>query len=198
MTAALRCGLLLLSWAALAPALQAQPVKTEHVTAELVAERSAVAPGGTLQIGLLLQHAPQWHSYWRNPGDSGLPTTIDWQLPSGAAVGPIEWPAPERLPLGPLVNYGYEGELLLPLAFTAPADARPGSTLALTAHVRWLVCREVCIPEEATLRLQLPVAAAGTTPGSTAHTALFEAVRRAPCRCRAGRPRCSAAGASCC
>ncbi|HOW48941.1 MAG TPA: protein-disulfide reductase DsbD family protein [Rubrivivax sp.] len=174
MTAALRCGLLLLSWAALAPALQAQPVKTEHVTAELVAERSAVAPGGTLQIGLLLQHAPQWHSYWRNPGDSGLPTTIDWQLPSGAAVGPIEWPAPERLPLGPLVNYGYEGELLLPLAFTAPADARPGSTLALTAHVRWLVCREVCIPEEATLRLQLPVAAAGTTPGSTAHTALFE------------------------
>ena len=157
----------------------AQPVSTEHATAELVAERSAVQPGKPLRIGLRLQHIPHWHTYWRNPGDSGLPTTLSWTLPAGSVAGEIEWPAPKRLPIGPLVNYGYEGELLLPLVYTPPADARPGSTLNLQAQATWLVCKDVCIPESATLTLQLPVVgAAGSaeavTPGSTTHTALFE------------------------
>ncbi len=158
----------------LPPELTRGAVRTDHVTAELVAERAAVQPGQSLQIGLLLQHIPRWHSYWRNPGDSGLPTTIDWQLPAGSRVGEIEWPAPKRLPIGPLVNYGYDGELLLPMAFTAPADARPGEDLRLVAKATWLVCNDVCIPESATLELRLPVVAAGTTPGATAHAALFE------------------------
>ena len=164
----------------------AQPVATEHVTAELVAERRAVQPGQPLRIGLRLQHIPHWHTYWRNPGDSGLPTTLIWTLPAGSVAGEIEWPAPKRLPIGPLVNYGYEGELLLPLVYTPPADARPGSTLKLQAQATWLVCKEVCIPESATLSLRLPVVAAigaagsadAATPGSTAHTALFEGTRR--------------------
>ena len=160
--------------AAWAPASAANEVRTDHVTAELVAERSAVQPGQSLQIGLRLQHIPKWHTYWRNPGDSGLPTMIDWQLPAGASVGEIEWPAPKRLPIGPLVNYGYEGELLLPMRFTAPADARPGSELRLRAKADWLVCHDVCIPESATLELLLPVVAADTTPGSTAWTTAFE------------------------
>ena len=113
--------------------VSAQPVKTEHVTAELVAERSAAQPGQSLHIGLHLQHIPHWHTYWRNPGDSGLPTTLTWTLPAGSEAGAIEWPAPQRLPIGPLVNYGYEGELLLPLIFTAPADAQPGSTVNVGA-----------------------------------------------------------------
>jgi len=149
-------------------------VRTDHVTAELVAERDAVQPGQSLQIGLRLQHIPQWHTYWRNPGDSGLPTSIDWQLPAGASVGDIEWPAPKRLPIGPLVNYGYEGELLLPLRFTAPAGAQPGQDLRLRAEARWLVCHDVCIPESATLELALPVVGPGTTPGGTPWTPLFE------------------------
>jgi thiol:disulfide interchange protein DsbD len=157
----------------------ANVVKTDHVTAELVAERSAVQPGQSLQIGLRLLHIPHWHTYWRNPGDSGLPTTIDWQLPAGSQVGEIEWPAPKRLPIGPLVNYGFEGELLLPLRFTAPADARPGSDLRLRAEARWLVCHDVCIPESATLELLLPVVAEGTTPGTTAWTAAFESAAAA-------------------
>ncbi len=160
--------------AAWAPASAAKVVRTDHVTAELVAERSAVQPGGSLQIGLRLQHIPLWHTYWRNPGDSGLPTTVEWQLPAGAQVGEIEWPAPKRLPIGPLVNYGYEGELLLPMRFTAPADARPGSELRLRAKADWLVCHDVCIPESATLELLLPVVAADATPGATAWTAQFE------------------------
>ena len=165
---------LCLMLAAWAPASAANVVRTDHVAAELVAERSAVQPGGSLQIGLRLQHIPKWHTYWRNPGDSGLPTMIDWQLPAGASVGEIEWPAPKRLPIGPLVNYGYEGELLLPMRFTAPADARPGSDLRLRAKADWLVCHDVCIPESATLELLLPVVAADATPGSTAWTAQFE------------------------
>jgi thiol:disulfide interchange protein DsbD len=157
----------------------AQPVKTEHVTAELVAERSAVQPGQALRIGLRLQHIPHWHTYWRNPGDSGLPTTLSWTLPAGSQAGAIEWPAPKRLPIGPLVNYGYEGELLLPLVYTPPADARPGSTLSLQAKATWLVCNDVCIPESATLALQMPVVSGGdsadaVTPGITEHAALFE------------------------
>ncbi len=162
----------------------ARPVKTEHVTAELVAERSSVQPGQALRIGLRLQHIPHWHTYWRNPGDSGLPTTLSWTLPAGSQAGEIEWPAPKRLPIGPLVNYGYEGELLLPLIYTAPADARPGSTLSLQAKATWLVCNDVCIPESATLALQLPVVGGGdsadaVTPGSTEHTELFERAREA-------------------
>ena len=144
------------------------------------------SPASSLQIGLRLQHIPKWHTYWRNPGDSGLPTMIDWQLPAGASVGEIEWPAPKRLPIGPLVNYGYEGELLLPLRFTAPADARPGSELRLRAKADWLVCHDVCIPESATLELLLPVVAADTTPGSTAWTAQFEQRRRAARAAAAG------------
>jgi thiol:disulfide interchange protein/DsbC/DsbD-like thiol-disulfide interchange protein len=160
--------------AAWAPASLANVARTDHVTAELVAERSAVQPGQSLQIGLHLQHIPLWHTYWRNPGDSGLPTTLDWQLPGGSHVSEIEWPAPKRLPIGPLVNYGYEGGLLLPMRFTAPADARPGSELRLRAKANWLVCHDVCIPESATLELLLPVVAPGTTPGATAWTAQFE------------------------
>ncbi|WP_273281196.1 protein-disulfide reductase DsbD family protein [Methylibium petroleiphilum] len=168
--AALASATLLLGGAAHAAA-----VRTDHVTAELVAERGAVAAGQTLRIGLKLQHMPHWHTYWRNPGDSGLPTTLSWTLPPGSQMGEIEWPAPERLPIGPLVNYGYEGDVLLPLQYTAPADARPGDTLRLQAQARWLVCNDVCIPEQATLDLQLPVAdaaaAGNAVPG--AHAALF-------------------------
>ncbi len=152
----------------------AAPVKTEHVSAELVAERSAVQPGQSVQIGLRLQHAPHWHTYWRNPGDSGLPTTLRWTLPDGSHVGDIEWPAPKRLPIGPLVNYGYEGDLLLPLRYTAPATARAGDTLTLRAQANWLVCKDICIPENATLQLRLPIIAASATPGATEHTPLFE------------------------
>jgi thiol:disulfide interchange protein len=157
----------------LASTASAQPVKTEHVTAELVAEATAVRPSQPVQIGLRLQHIPHWHTYWRNAGDSGLPTTLSWTLPDGGTAGEIQWPAPQRLPIGPLVNYGYEGELLLPLRYTAPANAQPGRTLRLQAAASWLVCRDICIPEKATLNLVLPVAAAGATPEPTAHAALF-------------------------
>ena len=161
--------------AALASAA-AQPLSTAHVTAELVAERSAVQPGQPIRIGLRLQHQPHWHTYWRNPGDSGLPTTLSWTLPALSQIDEIVWPVPRRLWIGPLVNYGFEGELLLPQVYLPAVDARVGSTLELQAVASWLVCKEVCIPETVTLALQLPVvsAAGGVTPGGTEHAALFE------------------------
>ncbi len=144
--------------AATAGGTAAAPVKTPHVEAELVAERTAFEPGKTTTVALRLKMADGWHTYWQNPGDSGLPTTLAWTLPAGVTAGPILWPAPHALPAGPLVNFGYEGEVLLLTDVKVPADARPGDTLALAAKAEWLVCRETCIPEDAQLDLALPVA----------------------------------------
>jgi len=141
-----------------APVLQAAPVSTPHVEAELVAEKTALVPGEPLTVALRLKLAPGWHTYWQNPGDSGLPTTLTWKAPAGFLAGPIQWPAPQALPVGPLVNYGYEGEVLHLVDVVPAKSLTAGSTLALSARADWLVCKETCIPEGVDLALSLPVA----------------------------------------
>ncbi len=160
------------------PAL-ANPVKTERVTATLESEVASVAPGEKFWVALRQQIIPKWHTYWINPGDSGLPTEIAWKLPPGAVAEPIVWPVPKRIPVGPLVNYGYENDVRLLVPMTAPKDAKPGDTLRLEGHARWLVCEEICIPEEATLVLEVPVAAT---------TALDESKREGFASARAALP----------
>jgi thiol:disulfide interchange protein DsbD len=146
-----------------------------HVKAELVAESDAIVPGQPLQLALKLAHENEWHTYWQVPGDSGLPTRIEWQLPAGFAAGPIEWPYPHRLPAGPLVNFGYEGETLLLTKVQVPADLATGKNVTLNAKAEWLECKDVCIPGSADLSLTLPVrAAAGASP----HAALFAQSRK--------------------
>ena len=109
-------------WPLLALAAPGTVVSTPQVRAELVAHApEGVAAGKPLWLGLKIEHQPHWHTYWKNPGDSGLPTTLQWTLPAGVAPGEIQWPTPGRLPIGPLMNYGYEGTLLLPVAVTVPA-----------------------------------------------------------------------------
>jgi thiol:disulfide interchange protein DsbD len=157
--AALILGALALALGFFGPAA-ANPVQTERVTATLESEVASVAPGGKFWVALRQQIIPKWHTYWINPGDSGLPTEIEWKLPSGTVADPIVWPVPQRIPVGPLVNYGYENDIRLLVPMTAPKDAKPGDTLRLEAQARWLVCEEICIPEEATLVLEVPVAAA--------------------------------------
>ncbi len=137
----------------------AAPVRTEHVEAELVPAATALSPGTEATVALRLKMDPGWHAYWRNPGDSGLPPTLGWKLPTGLTAGPIQWPAPQALPVGPLVNYGYEGEvLLLTDIAVAPAFSSAGPA-TLRARADWLVCREICIPEGADLALGMAVAA---------------------------------------
>ena len=137
----------------------AGPVKTPNVEAELVPASAAAVPGQTLVVALRIKHRDGWHTYWRNPGDSGLPTTIEWKLPAGWKAGAIEWPAPHALPAGPLVNYGYEGEILLPTPIAVSRDTPLGGEAKIAARADWLVCKETCIPEGADLDLALPVAA---------------------------------------
>jgi thiol:disulfide interchange protein DsbD len=144
-------------WFALSAGVSAAPVKTEHVEAELVAAQTALVPGEPLTVALRLSMQKGWHTYWQNPGDSGLPTTLEWKLPEGVSAGPIEWPVPRALPAGPLVNYGYDGEVLHLVVLT-PQQGLTGTTASLRARADWLVCKEVCIPEGADLELALPVA----------------------------------------
>jgi thiol:disulfide interchange protein DsbD len=149
-------------------------VTTPQVRAELVAHApEGVAGGQPVWLGLKIEHQPHWHTYWKNPGDSGLPTTLEWQLPAGVKAGDIEWPTPGKLPIGPLLNYGYEGTLLLPVALTVPAGFK-GETVDVKLHAEWLVCKDVCIPQSGDFALQLPTQAA-----TAGHGALFAATRAA-------------------
>ena len=132
--------------------------RTTHVTAELLSEHVTLRPGTTAWVALVFRIIPKWHTYWRNAGDSGEATRIDWDLPEGYAAGGIVWLPPERIPVGPLVNYGYGGEAIHMVPISVPKDARPGETATLTASASWLVCEEVCIPEVGVLTLALPVA----------------------------------------
>jgi len=138
-------------------AASAAPVNTGHLEAELVSASQGIAPGQTIQVALRQKIQTHWHTYWRNAGDSGEATKITWTLPKGWTTSDFTWPTPKRLPVGPLVNYGYEGEVLLPMSLTAPAGARPGETVTLTAKAAFLVCADICVPEDANLTLSLPV-----------------------------------------
>lgn len=133
---------------------------TPQVTARLVAVAGAVHPGEELLVGVQQRIAPHWHTYWSNPGDSGIATRIDWALPAGASAGPIQWPVPARFARGPISNYGYADEVTLLSAIRVPADSRPGSAFPIKARVSWLVCETVCLPQSVELALTLDVVAA--------------------------------------
>ncbi len=152
-------------------------VTTPHVRAELVAQApDGVAPGAPVWVGLQIAHQPEWHTYWKNAGDSGLPTELALTLPAGVTAGDIAWPVPQKIPVGTLANYGYEGTVLLPIPLTVAPDFKPAAALTgnpeveIKLHATWLVCRKECIPEEGNFSLKLPV------QGSTAlHKADFDA-----------------------
>lgn len=139
------------------------PVKAQHLTAELVSMAPAIAPGETLDVGLVITLEEKWHVYWINAGDSGEPPRIKWTLPHGITAGPMRFPVPSRLPLGPLMDFGYEDEVAFPVKLTAAKNLKPGP-IHLDARVDWLVCREVCIPGKAHLGLNLTIDPKATVP----------------------------------
>ncbi len=138
------------------------PVKAEHLTAELTTlaaqNMPRIAVGGTLRAGLVLTIEEHWHVYWVNAGDSGEPPSIKWTLPDGITAGPIQFPPPQRLPLGPLMDFGYEDQVAFPVLFTASPSMKPGK-VHLDAHVTWLVCASQCLPGKAHLGLDVDVVA---------------------------------------
>lgn len=147
---------------AVAPAACAEPTAfraSRNVTVTLVPETDALEPGRPLSIGLHFKMAPEWHTYWRNPGDAGLPIRIQWRLPEGFSAGDTAWPRPERFATGPLVSYGYAHEVLLLTEIRPPTTATSGE-VKIGARVAWLECKEACLPGKADLEIALPVAKA--------------------------------------
>jgi len=154
---------------------QAPVVTTDNVRAELTSEQSTVKAGEPFWVALRQTMRPHWHTYWKNPGDSGLPTEIAWTLPAGAKADPIVWPTPSLIEVGDIVNYGFEGDILLLVRITPPADA--SQSLHLAANANWLVCSDVCIPEEGKFALDLSVGATNT-PADAGTRALFDKARQ--------------------
>ena len=149
-------------------------IKADRLRVQLVAATESVVPGKPVSIGIRFQIDPDWHIYWKNPGDSGEPPSVRWSLPGGITAGPIRWPVPIRVFTAHLASYAYEGEIVLPVTLRAPKTLAR-SPVTIRADVSWLVCKEDCIPGDATLSLTLPV---NETVTPSTHASLFEAAAR--------------------
>ena len=165
----------------------AQPVRTQHLTVELVTETASIAPNRDFLSGLHFVLDKGWHIYWINPGDAGLPPRVEWQLPAGITAGEIQFPAPQRLPLGPLMDFGYENQVLLPVPMRADGNLKPGSTAILRGHLHFLVCSNVCIPGQAELVHKVAIAAQPSAPDPKTEPLFLEAERRLPVSLPIGR-----------
>jgi thiol:disulfide interchange protein/DsbC/DsbD-like thiol-disulfide interchange protein len=154
----------LLGLALVSPAvypLSGPVVASDNVKARLISETDAIAPGQSIWVALEFTIREGWHTYWRNPGDSGQATKLTWTLPAGLTAGDIVWSTPHRFEIPPLVNYGYAKHAMHLVQITAARDLKTDAPLALAAKASWLVCSDVCIPESAELHLQMPVKLSG-------------------------------------
>ncbi len=151
-------------------------VSAPRVDVQLLAEHKALWPGHTLWVGLQFQLPAGWHVYWQNPGDSGQPPTVKWNLPAGLHAGDLKWPAPHRLESPSLVDYGYPDGVLLLAPIRVDASVATSNAVPLQADVRYLVCREICVPGKASAELSLPVQSGAAAWNADAH-ALFEKTR---------------------
>jgi len=165
-----------------AAAGQAQPFQSP-VRAEIVASAPTASDGGTAWLGVRLVMNEGWHVYWTNPGDSGGPPTVHWELPRGLAAGPLLWPLPERIPFDRMVNFGYHGDVVLPVRLTADGGRWPAAPFTVKAQVKWVACRDICVPGRAAVSKDLP-AGFTTSPGSEG-----DLLRRAVAQVPAPAPR---------
>jgi thiol:disulfide interchange protein DsbD len=136
-----------------------------HTHVRLVADVRGIVPGGNFTVGVLMKMDTGWHTYWKNPGETGLPTQIKWDVPEGFAAGAIRWPLPHKYAdSGDILYYGYARETMLLVPFTAPSSLVPGTSITLKAKVTWLECEKICVPGEAALQLTLPVLKGQSSP----------------------------------
>ena len=154
-----RRSIVLLTAAAMLPFVgrsSAQLPAQPHLKVELISEQATSAQGQPLWVGLLFRLEPGWHIYWQNPGDSGEPPKVQWNLPTGFVAGSIRWPQPIRLGGGSVVDYGYEGQVLLMAPIQGPSSRNATPLPNLSADVKYIVCRDVCIPGKAHIPLSGP------------------------------------------
>ncbi|HNJ43295.1 MAG TPA: protein-disulfide reductase DsbD family protein, partial [Acidobacteriota bacterium] len=144
---------LLILTASLTFMVKAEPFKDEHIEVELVSEVESIQAGQPFWVALRMKTEAHWHTYWLNPGGPGLPTSLKWKLPAGFTAGPIQWPFPTKIVTEGLVSYGYEEETFLLVRIQPPATLKPGTKIELAATADWLVCKEICLPGHADLKL---------------------------------------------
>lgn len=160
---ALVCRALLigLAWAAPVTVADAQPaprrVAALHTVVELLVDRQPDASTREWWMGLRFELERDWHVYWQNPGDSGGPPTVLWQPSAGVTIDEFQWPTPERIPLGPLMNYGYTNEVVLPFRVRVAKPVAEGTRLE--GQVKWMICHDVCIPGQSRLAITVPLGA---------------------------------------
>src|SRR5581483_10383440 len=123
----------------------------------LLAEQTSVQPGGAVTVAFHFRMQKGWHIYWQNPGDSGQAPSITWTLPEGFTAGDILWPTPQRTTLPSLADYGYTNEVVLMVPIHAPPGLKPGHFVRFSAHIRWLVCNEICIPGDMSFNVRLVI-----------------------------------------
>ena len=150
--------------------------RTPFSEARLAVETQAARAGHPLSVGLVLTLEPGWHTYWKNPGDSGSEAVLEWDLPGGVEAGPIQWPRPELVPYPPLMSYAYHGSVMLLTDLDVDAGVAPGSRLTLGLRASWLVCQEICLPADTVFSVELPVVDGPAAP-DPAWASLFAATR---------------------
>ena len=143
-----------LAWPHVSMAQPARKASAAHATVELIAAVPAPTAGGDTWLGLRFILEPEWHIYWVNPGDSGGPPSALWTPSAGLTPGEFEWPAPQRIAYGTLVNYGYYGDLVLPFKLSAAAGTSGGT---LSATVSWLACKDVCVSGRGRVAIAFPL-----------------------------------------
>ena len=163
------------------------PSPSSEVT--LLAEVASVRAGAPFMAAVRIRMDPGWHTYWINAGDSGLPLVVSWQLPAGFEAGAFDWPAPRRIPVAPLMTYGYEDEVVALVELTPPADLRPGDDVVLAGVADYLVCAEVCLPATEAFELRLPVAGGAPAADRNGAAVIAAARGRLPGDARALRTR---------
>jgi thiol:disulfide interchange protein len=165
-----------LSTITLTPAFAQKPAASSHHTAiELVSSVSSIAPGAKFTVGILMKMDPGWHTYWKNSGEAGLPTSIAWSLPQGFTAGEIQWPLPHKYnESGEVLTYGYADENMLLVDIVAPQNLSSNTPVTLKADVSWLECEHICVPGSASTSLKLPV---GKGEESGKNAALFAKYR---------------------
>jgi len=156
---------------------RAQSFSNTHAKIELLSEEGAFKPGQTAWIGLYFEMEPGWHIYWINPGDAGEAPRVQWTLPRGFRAGDFRYPTPSRLTTGSVIDYGYQGKVLLAAPLDVPADYKPGAATTLSADIRYLICSQVCIPAKGQASLRVPEAK-GASPDAAAAARIFQDARQ--------------------